>query len=337
MTIAFLDAYRTRFPVLAMCAVLEFSERTYYASRSRPPSAREGTDAVHRVTILAEWIGNYSCYGPRRMYKHLLREGHHLARCTVARLMADLGIRGVQRGRKLYTTHADDKANRPPDLVKRDFTADAPNELWLADITYCSTWEGWLYVSFILDVYARVVVGWQIAAHMRTDLVLDALEMAAGRRDPAARCVHHSDAGSQYTSIRYSDRLHSAGLAASIGTVGDSYDNAMAEALNGSFKAELVELHGPWRTRRDLEIAIVKWIDWYNHRRLHSSIGDVPPVEYENAWHHDHQPVTGGPLVAGVDPVTLPASTSPETRPATHPNQSVCNDTATTEQEEGPL
>ena len=257
------------------------------------------------------------------MYKHLLREGHRIARCTVTRLMADLGIRGVQRGRKLYTTHADDKANRPPDLVNRDFTADAPNELWLADITYCSTWEGWLYVSFILDVYARVIVGWQMAPHMRTDLVLDALEMAAWRRDPAAGCVHHSVAGSQYTSIRYTDRLHTAGLAASIGTVGDSYDNAMAEALNGSFKAELIELHGPWRTRRDLEIAIVEWVDWYNHRRLHSSIGDMPPAEYENAW-HQQQPVTAVP----------PAPTGPEPRPTDNPNRSVCNDTATTERAE---
>ena len=199
--------------------------------------------------------------------------------------MRDLGIRGVQRGRKQFTTHADKTADRPPDLVKRDFTASAPNELWLADITYCSTWEGWLYVAFIVDVYARVVVGWQIATHMRTDLVIDALEMAAWRRDPTGSCVHHSDAGSQYTSIRYTDRLATAGLNASVGTVGDSYDNAMAEALNGTFKAELVTLHGPWRTRRQLEIAIVEWIDWYNHRRLHSEIGDVPPAEHETLWY----------------------------------------------------
>lgn len=333
MTIAFIDGHRSRFPVAAMCTVLEFSERTYYASKTRPPSARDGTDAALKVTILAEWTANYSCYGPRRMWKHLLREGHCIARCTVERLMADLGIRGVQRGRKLYTTHADDKANRPPDLVKRDFTADAPNELWLADITYCSTWEGWLYVSFILDVYARVIVGWQMASHMRTDLVLDALEMAAWRRDPATGCVHHSDAGSQYTSIRYTDRLHTAGLAASIGTVGDSYDNAMAEALNGSFKAELIELQGPWRKRRDLEIAIVEWVDWYNHRRLHSSIGDVPPAEYENAWHSEHPPVAAGRLLAGIDVAAPPAPTGLEARPVIDPNP-VCNDTATTDRAE---
>lgn len=203
--------------------------------------------------------------------------------------MRNLGIRGVQRGRRQFTTHADDNANRPPDLVKRQFTSEAPNRLWLADITYCSTWEGWLYVAFITDVYARVIVGWQIATQMRSDLVLDALDMAAWRRNPADGCVHHSDAGSQYTSVRYTDRLGVAGLAASIGTVGDSYDNAMAEALNGTFKAELVNLHGPWRTRRQLELAIVEWIDWYNHHRLHGELGHVPPAEHEQHWYRQHQ------------------------------------------------
>lgn len=285
MTIAFIDQHRQRFAVAAMCRVLEFSERTFYAAKARPVSARSITDETRKTVISVEWKANYSCYGARRLHKHLRRQGHTIARCTVARLMRDLGIRGVQRGRKQFTTHADKTADRPPDLVKRDFTASVPNELWLADITYCSTWDGWLYVAFIVDVYARVIVGWQIAGHMRTDLVLDALEMAAWRRDPDLGCIHHSDAGSQYTSIRYTDRLATAGLAASIGTVGDSYDNAMAEALNGTFKAELVTLHGPWRTRRQLEIAIVEWIDWYNHRRLHSEIGDIPPVEHEQNWY----------------------------------------------------
>ena len=285
MTIAFIDAHRQRFAVAAMCRVLEFAERTFYAAKARPVSARSMTDEKRKTVISVEWKANYSCYGARRLHKHLRRQGHTMARCTVARLMRDLGIHGVQRGRKQFTTHADKTADRPPDLVKRDFTASVPNELWLADITYCSTWDGWLYVAFIIDVYARVIVGWQIAGHMRTDLVLDALEMAAWRRDPGLGCVHHSDAGSQYTSIRYTDRLAAAGLAASIGTVGDSYDNAMAEALNGTFKAELVTLHGPWRSRRQLEIAIVEWIDWYNHRRLHSEIGDIPPVEHEQNWY----------------------------------------------------
>ena len=285
MTIGFIDAHRDRFPVAVMCRVLEFPERTFYAAKSRPVSARAVADVDRKTLIKVEWTANYSCYGARRLHKHLQRQGHTIARCTVARLMRDLGVRGVQRGRKQFTTHSDKTADRPPDLVKRDFTADAPNELWLADITYCSTWEGWVYVAFILDVYARLIVGWQIASHMRTDLVIDALEMAAWRRDPAGGCVHHSDAGSQYTSIRYTDRLAVAGISASVGTVGDSYDNAMAEALNGTFKAEFVTLHDPWRTRRDLEIAIVEWIDWYNHRRLHSELGDVPPAEHETAWY----------------------------------------------------
>jgi putative transposase len=220
VTVAFIETHRDRFPVAAMCRVLEFPERTFYAAKARPPSPRAVADIDRKKVIEAEWTANYSCYGPRRLHKHLRREGHTIARCTVARLMRDLGIRGVQRGRTLFTTHADKTADRPPDLVKRDFTAEAPNRLWLADITYCSTWEGWLYVAFILDVYARVIVGWQIATHMRTDLVIDALEMAAWRRN-TAKCVHHSDAGSQYTSIRYTDRLATAGLSASIGTVGD--------------------------------------------------------------------------------------------------------------------
>ena len=221
MTVAFIDAHRDRFPVAAMCRVLEFPERTFYAAKARRASARAVADIDRKTLIEVEWRANYSCYGARRLHKHLRRQGHMIARCTVARLMRDLGIRGVQRGRKQFTTHADKTAVRPPDLVKRDFTATAPNELWLADITYCSTWEGWLYVAFILDVYARVIIGWQIATHMRTDLVIDALEMAAWRRKPAGGCVHHSDAGSQYTSIRYTDRLAIAGLAASVGTVGD--------------------------------------------------------------------------------------------------------------------
>ena len=245
MTVAFIDAHRDRFEVAAMCRVLGFPERTFYAFKARPVCARATADAAHKTLILKEWTANYSCYGPRRMHKHLRRRGHRIARCTIVRLMRDLGIRGVQRGVKQFTTHPDKTADRPPDLVNRVFVADAPNRLWLADITYCSTWEGWLYVAFITDVYARMIVGWQIASHMRTDLVLDALEMAAWRRGLIEGCVHHSDAGSQYTSIRYTDRLADAGLNASIGTVGDSYDNAMAEALNGTFKAELVKLHGP--------------------------------------------------------------------------------------------
>jgi transposase InsO family protein len=287
--VAFVDAHRHRWPVLAMCLAIELSERSYYAAHGRAASARSVSDEAHKGEIRRVWESNYRCYGPRRVYKQLCREGYDIARCTVVRLMAHMDLRGVQRGKKRYTTTPDAKAMRPPDLVERHFVADRPHELWLADITYASTWEGWLYVSFVLDVYSRAIVGWQIADHLRTELVLDALEMAIWRREhPDGALVHHSDAGCQYTSLRYGERLVEAGIAASIGSVGDSYDNAMAEALNGTFKAELVHLHGPWRTRHQLETAIIAWINWYNTIRLHSSIGDIPPIEHEAAWYCQH-------------------------------------------------
>lgn len=274
-----------------MCAAIELPERTYYAAKTRSPSVRAVADETHKVEIRRVWENNYRCYGARLVYKQLRREGYVIARCTVTRLMADMGLRGVQRGKKRLTTTPDATAARPPDLVERRFVASRPNELWLADITYVSSWEGWLYVAFVLDVYSRAIVGWQIADHLRTDLVLDGLEMAIWRRElTTGGLIHHSDAGCQYTSIRYSDRLTEAGIAASIGTVGDSYDNAMAEALNGTFKAELVTLHGPWRTRRQLEIAVIEWIDWYNASRLHGEIGDVPPFEHENHWYRQNTP-----------------------------------------------
>ena len=287
---AFIDGHRDRWSVAAMCRVLEFSQRSYYAAKARPASCRSLADEEHKVRIRRVWENNYRVYGPRRVWKQLQREGHRIARCRVERLMADMGIRGVQRGKRRITTTPDHAAARPPDLVDRQFAAGRPNELWLADLTYCSTWEGWLYVSFILDVYSRMIVGWQIASHLRTELVLDALEMAIWRRDAApGTLIHHSDAGCQYTSFRYSDRLSEAGIAASIGSVGDSYDNAMAEALNGTFKAELVALHEPWRKAK-LEWAIIEWISWYNNARLHGEIGDVPPAEYQAAWYRQHRP-----------------------------------------------
>lgn len=289
--VAFVDEHLAQWPVMAMCAAIELSERTYYAARARPASVRSLRDVAHRVEIKRVWENNYRCYGSRRVYKQLRREGYVVARCTVARLMADMGLRGVQRGKKRFTTVPDITAARPPDLVDRRFVAGRPNQLWLADITYASTWEGWMYVAFVSDVYSRAIVGWQIAGHLRTDLVLDALEMAIWRRDlTGGELIHHSDAGCQYTSIRYSDRLAEIGIAASIGSVGDSYDNAMAEALNGSFKAELVNLHGPWRTRHQLEVAIIEWIDWFNASRLHSGIGDIPPFEHEAHWYGQNTP-----------------------------------------------
>lgn len=288
--VSFVDAHRHVWPVVVMCRTIELPERTYHAAKRRSPSKRSVDDEAHKVEIRRVWESNYRCYGARRVYKQLRREGHAIARCTVTRLMADIGIRGVQRGKTRRTTIPDEAAPRPADLVERRFVADRPNQLWLADITYASTWAGWLYVAFILDVHSRMIVGWQLADHLRTDLVLDALEMALWRRDLTfGDLIHHSDRGSQYTSFRYSDRLAEAGVDASVGSRGDSYDNAMAESLNGTFKAELVKLHGPWRTRGQLEIAIIEWIDWYNAMRLHGEIGDVPPAEHEADWYR-HNP-----------------------------------------------
>ncbi len=282
-----IEAHGERFGVEPICRVLGYpSASTFYARRSRPQSRR----AIHDEQVLAEIekvrTGNAVVYGARRTWIELGRRGTQVARCTVERLMREHGLVGVQRGRKIFTTTPDLAAERPADLVKRHFTADRPDQLWLADITYVPTRQGFVYVAFVLDVFSRMIVGWQTAAHLRTDLPLDALEMALrNRKVHYGLTVHHSDAGSQYTSIRYGTTLSTFGVLPSIGTVGDSYDNAMAEALNGSFKAELIHRLGPWKTRAEAEIATYEWISWYNHARLHSSIGDVPPAECEAQYY----------------------------------------------------
>ena len=231
--VRFVDEHRDTWPVSAICASIELNERTYYAAKVRPAAARSISDEAHKVKIRAVWVANYSCYGARRVHKALRREGYEIARCTVERLMAEMGIGGVVRGKKRYTTIADDTAARPPDLVDRQFVATRPNELWVADITYVSTWQGWLYVAFVLDVYSRVIVGWQIADHLRTDLVLDALEMAIARRGhtAVAGCVVHADRGSQFRSRPYVSALHTHGLLGSMGRVASSADNAAMEML----------------------------------------------------------------------------------------------------------
>jgi putative transposase len=294
--VSFVDEHRDQWPVVVMCRSIGLAERTFYAAKTRPPSARSISDELHKVEIRRVWTSNYSCYGPRRVYKKLRKEGYAIARCTVTRVMTDIGLRGVQRGRKQFTTIPDDTAARPADLVERHFVAERPNQLWLADITYVSTWQGWLYVAFILDVHSRMIVGWQLANHLRTDLVLDALEMALWRRDLSyGDLIHHSDRGSQYLSLRYSDRLAEVNVSASVGSRGDSYDNAMIESLNGTFKAELIKLHGPWRTGDATEIAIIEWIDWYNAVRLHREIGDIAPDEAEADWYR-HNPAASAAL-----------------------------------------
>lgn len=280
----FIDCERGDFGVAPICRVLGASERSYYAAKSRPLSHRVLTDAEHLMQIRRVWTENYRSYGARRVYLQLAREGYKVARCTVERLMRRHGIRGVIRGKPHYTTHPDGTAGRAADLVCREFRASRPDELWVSDITYAKTAQGFVYVCFIEDVFSRMIVGWQLSENLRAEFVMDALEMALWRRSvEAGSLVAHSDRGSQYTSFAYTDRLHQAGIAPSVGSRGDAYDNAMAESLNGSYKWELVKGRR-WKTRSELELATVEWINWYNDVRLHGEIGDVPPAEHEAAW-----------------------------------------------------
>jgi transposase InsO family protein len=269
-----------------VCRVLNLSPSTYFARKKRPKSARRARD--EQLMPLIEQIHAESgvTYGARRITRALKRKGVDVARCTIERLMAELDIEGVIRGRRRRTTIPEPSAPRPPDLVDRDFTASRPDQLWVADMTYVRTWSGWAYVAFVLDVYSRLIVGWQVANHMRTELPLDALEMALWRRKikKDSGLVHHSDRGWQYVSIRYTDRLADIGASASVGSVADSYDNAMAEALNGTFKAELIEMQGPWKDVDQVERAIFQWVTWYNEERLHSALDYVPPAEYEQVY-----------------------------------------------------
>ena len=293
--VAFIDAHRDGYGVEPICAVLPIAPSTYYEAKARERDprrlpARTQRDATLREAIGRVWRTNRGVYGVRKVWRQLKREGVAVPRCAVARLMRDDGLRGVVRGRRVRTTIPDVVAERPQDLVQRDFTATRPNQLWVADFTFVATWRGFVYVAFVIDVFSRRIVGWRASASMRTDLALDALEQALYDRAIDGGLIHHSDRGSQYLAIRYSERLAAAGIEASVGSRGDSYDNAMAEALNGTFKAELVTLHGPWRTRRQLEIAIVEWIDWYNHRRLHGQIGHIPPAEHETHWYRQQHP-----------------------------------------------
>jgi putative transposase len=271
---------------------------TYYATKTRPPSARSVRDAEVTAAITRVHEENYGVYGIRKVWAQLGREGgvdgHRVARCTVGRLMKSAGLRGISRVKVPRTTVRATAPDTRPDLVNREFAAPAANRLWVADITYVKTHSGWVYAAFVLDVFSRRIVGWQLAQNLYTDLALDALNMGiwCRQRDGAdlSQLIHHSDRGVQYLAIRYTERLAEAEVVASVGSVGDSYDNAMAEAFNSLFKAELVRNKGPWRGIDDLEIAVAEYIDWYNHRRLHGELGLVPPAEYE-ALHHTHPTV----------------------------------------------
>jgi putative transposase len=276
-------------------AGLQVATSSYYALKSRPASARSRRDAVMGPVIRQLWEDNYRVYGARKLWKAARRAGHGIGRDQVARLMRLEGIEGARRTKRVRTTRPDPAVARHPDLVERDFTATAPNQLWVTDLTYVPTWAGVAYVCFITDAYSRAIVGWRVAGHMRTALVLDALEMAhwsrgttvTGRPFEGLRC--HSDAGSQFTSIRYGERLEEIGAVPSIGTVGDSYDNALAETLNGYYKAELIRGPAregrPWKTVEDVELATLSWVHWHNNHRLHGYLDDIPPAEFEERFY----------------------------------------------------
>ncbi len=298
MVVEFIDTHRDRFGVVPICRVLTehgvgIAPSSYYAYKARPASSRSVRDEAMLVEITRVWEGpGRSRYGADKVWRQLRKDGVVVARCTVERLMRSAGLVGVRRGAVRRTTISDPSAVRAPDLVDRAFRAQRPNQLWVVDFTYVSTWQQTAYTAFALDVYSRRIVGWRCASSMPTALPLDALEMALdlrARRDEDIRgLIHHSDAGSQYTSIVYSERLSEAGALASIGSVGDSYDNALAESLIGLYKTELVHFDAPWHTVEELELATLLWVDWYNTTRLHSSIGYRTPVAYEHAYWNNH-------------------------------------------------
>ncbi|OFW67836.1 MAG: hypothetical protein A2V52_02845 [Actinobacteria bacterium RBG_19FT_COMBO_54_7] len=295
--ITYIDRYRDRFGVEPICKYLPIAPSTYYSAKKRPPSARATRDEKLKVEIKRVHADNFGVYGTRKVWQQLNREGFDVARCTAERLMRELGLEGVRRGRKRRTTISDGEARRPADLVNRNFTAPGPNRLWVADLTYVATWSGFAYVAFVIDAYSRFIVGWQAASSLRTDLVLDALEMAiwARQHESLGKLVHHSDRGSQYLSIRYTERLKDAGAVCSVGSRGDSYDNALAETIIGLFKTELIRNRGPWRNLDEVEYATLEWIDWFNYRRLLESIGNIPPAEFEaDYWRKEGQGKTAG-------------------------------------------
>ena len=289
---AFIDEHRARCGVEPICTALQVAPSAYrqHAARLRDPalrSQRAKRDAKLLPEVQRVFDQNLQVYGADKVWRQLHREGLAVARCTVERLMRLAGLRGVRRGKSVRTTVPDTKAPCPLDRVNRQFEAERPNQLWVADFTYVSTWQGFVYVAFVIDVFARYIVGWRVSTSMQTDFVLDALEQALYARRPErdGALVHHSDRGSQYVSIRYSERLAEAGIEPSVGSTGDSYDNAMAETINGLYKAEIIHRRGPWKTREAVELATLEWVSWFNHHRLLEPIGYIPPAEAEaNYW-----------------------------------------------------
>jgi transposase InsO family protein len=301
---AFVDEQRARFGVEPICKALQVAPSVYWRAqaRRRDPAlcpARHRRDARLMPEIERVWNANWRVYGADKVWKQLKRECIEVGRCTVERLMRRLGLRGVVRGKRVRTTVPEAKAACALDRVNRQFRAERPNQLWVSDFTYVSTWQGFVYVAFVIDVFARRIVGWRVSTSMQTDLVLDALEQAlyARRSRREADLVHHSDRGSQYVSIRYTERLAEARIEPSVGSKGDSYDNALAETINGLYKAELIHRRAPWKTREAVELATLAWVAWFNQHRLLEPIGYIPPAEAEdNYWREQQQP--GGPPAA---------------------------------------
>jgi len=286
--IAFIDEHRDAYGVEPICRVLPIAPSTYHEHvvQRRDPSRLSGRaqrDEALKPEVMRVFAENFSVYGVRKVWRQMQREGFDVARCTVQRLMRELGLQGVIRGKPVRTTISDKAAPCPLDHVNRQFHAPAPNRLWVSDFTYVATWAGFAYVAFVIDVYARYIVGWRVSRTAHASFVLDALEQAIHDRRPVHRggLVHHSDRGSQYVSIRYTDRLAEAGIEPSVGSVGDSYDNALAESINGLYKAEVIHRRGPWRNIESVEFATLEWVDWFNHRRLLEPIGNIPPAEAE--------------------------------------------------------
>jgi transposase InsO family protein len=290
--VSFIDAQRPGHGVESICAVLPIAPSTYYEHKARHADPRRLPPRVKRDAYLLPkiqrvWDSNFQVYGARKVWLQLNREEIPVARCTVERLMRDMGLAGAVRGKRCRTTIPDEGAGRPTDLVNRDFSATGPNQLWVADLTYVATWSGFAYVAFVIDVFSRMIVGWRASISLRTDLALDALEQALWARDHTGGLVHHSDRGSQYLSIRYTARLAEAGIEPSVGSVGVAYDNALAETVIGLYKTEVIHKRGPWRNLDSVEFATLEWVDWFNNRRLLEPIGNIPPVELEMAYYRD--------------------------------------------------
>jgi putative transposase len=296
--VRFISEHKDRFGVEPICRVLtehgcQIAPSAYYDAVRRAPSARAVRDEKLKADVARVHAANYGVYGARKVWLQLNREGIAVARCTVERLMRELDLAGARRGRRVRTTVRDDAAARPADLVRRQFSPAAPDRLWVADFTYVPTWTGMVYVAFVIDARSRRILGWRAARSMRTALVLDALEQALWTRrrngaDDLDGLVHHTDAGSQYTSIAFTERLAAAGVSGSVGTVGDAYDNALAESVIGLFKTELIKSRSPWRTVEQVELATLEYVDWFNQRRLYEACGDIPPAELEAAYYRQN-------------------------------------------------